>query len=129
MKTENNFLANGGEYGAIIRSVNVENRALPAACREKDQVSESIAIAAGFYAADNHWNVNFWSAMIECISGDYCDKAFPLFQRLHSKNDCLKARPGLATCKKNVEQHGGNTWAESEIGKGTKFYFTIKTGV
>jgi len=32
---------------------------------------------------------------------------------------------GLLLCKELVEKHGGTIWAESELGKGTKFHFTI----
>ncbi|WP_174615489.1 sensor histidine kinase [Virgibacillus ihumii] len=33
---------------------------------------------------------------------------------------------GLAIIKKIIEKHGGKVWAESELGKGTSIYFTLK---
>lgn len=32
---------------------------------------------------------------------------------------------GLNLCKEYVEKHGGSIWFNSEVGKGTTFYFTI----
>lgn len=56
---------------------------------------------------------------------EYLTKIFEVFKRLHTKNEYPGTGIGLAICKKIIEHHHGEIWAESELGKGTTFYFTL----
>jgi PAS domain S-box-containing protein len=61
------------------------------------------------------------------IPSDKLDMIFGPFQQVDASDSRDKGGTGLglSICRSIVEQHGGHIWAESVLGQGSSFYFTL----
>ena len=99
-----NLISNAIKYTAPKRTADLEIGSCP-----KKDLEEII------YVKDN--GVGFDMA--------YVNRLFGVFQRLHPEDQFEGVGIGLANARRIIEKHGGKIWAESTIGEGATFYFSL----
>ena len=57
------------------------------------------------------------------VSHEHFDRIFGLFNKLDPRSEGTGV--GLTLVKRIIEVHGGKIWVESELGRGTTFFFTL----
>jgi light-regulated signal transduction histidine kinase (bacteriophytochrome) len=89
-------------------SKNNENPKVEIGYSDKDKFHE-------FYVKDNGIG----------IDPKYNKEIFGIFKRLHKASEYEGTGAGLSIVKRVINDHEGDIWIESELGKGAAFYFTI----
>jgi|GEM_PF-1223584 len=100
-----NLIANAVKYTGLAEKAHIE------ISKDMDETGEFYH----FYIRDN--GVGF--------DPQYADKLFGVFQRLHQRDEFDGTGIGLATVRRVIHRHGGRVWAESELGQGATFYFSL----
>ena len=73
---------------------------------------------------------NFWRFSVADngpgIEERYFERIFQVFQTLSLCDSVESTGIGLSIVRKIAELNGGNAWVESEVGKGSTFFFTLQ---
>jgi PAS domain S-box-containing protein len=73
---------------------------------------------------DDEWIFTFKDNGIG-IDPEHQEQIFGVFSRLHTREEFPGTGIGLSICQKIINRHGGRLWVESELNKGSTFYFTL----
>ncbi|MFH1507593.1 MAG: ATP-binding protein [Candidatus Omnitrophota bacterium] len=84
----------------------------------------NVLIKTFFKEEDNNFQIKVKNSG-EGIPEEYLNKIFDKFIQVENEKAKIGHGLGLTFCKMAVEAHGGKIWAESELDKGSTFYFTV----
>lgn len=99
----------------VVNGIKYNDKALPMIHVGWQEDARSNSNSVTFFVEDNGIG----------IESRYQERVFGIFEKLNPREDYEGTGAGLAICKRIVEEHGGTIWVESEVGKGSTFYFTI----
>lgn len=60
------------------------------------------------------------------IAPEHCERIFRIFERLHDRDKYSGTGIGLAIVQKAIARMGGKVGVESEVGRGSRFWFELK---
>lgn len=99
-----NLLSNAWKYTSKLEQTSIEFDSMP----QPDGVRV-------YYVRDNGAGFDMESAR----------NLFQPFQRMHSEREFSGTGVGLATVHRIIQRHGGKIWADSAVGQGATFFFTL----
>jgi signal transduction histidine kinase len=85
---------------------------------------ESLHVRVAARKEDKHWLFCVEDNGMG-IAAEHRETIFGIFKRLHTNQEYSGTGMGLAICQRIVERYNGRIWIESELGRGSKFLFTI----
>jgi PAS domain S-box-containing protein len=127
------------EYQILDKNIHIVVEALPSVIADEGQMLQLIQNLVGNaikFSYDNSQiqisSLQEGDSIIFSVKDDgigiepqYFERIFQIFQRLHTREDYPGTGIGLSICKRIVERHGGSIWLESELGKGSTFFFSL----
>ncbi len=108
--------------GDLTRITQVFQNLLSNAIKYMDKPQGKIAVA--WEEADGFWKFRV-ADNGPGIEQRHFERIFKLFQTLGARDSQESTGVGLTIAKKVVEMYGGKIWVESEVGKGSTFFFTL----
>jgi light-regulated signal transduction histidine kinase (bacteriophytochrome) len=83
-----------------------------------------VVITVAVRAEASHWLFSVADTGIG-MDMEQARQIFEPFKRLHAQHEYEGSGIGLATCQRIVERYGGRIWVESQVDKGSTFFFTL----